>query len=269
MLPNWSLNVLRMFESRSSSGSGLRPPPVVGHRLDLGVGVGKLDLHRRLLLDPVAVHVDRFEDALRQVLLDRRRQLGDEEVQEDRELLPLGVRVRQDRGEEAVGAQERLGLALEVHLPVLVELLPVDGDAGVEDRVEPVAVRAAEVQRHEFVDLRGGIDLVAVERGLQVVQLVRVGLLGEDRRAVVVGERLLDRVGVVHEVEHEHVVLLRVRAIQARQRLHRLDAREHPCPRTSCAAAARRSRSGTCRRRSGSGTGPPGSCRRSGSTETR
>ena len=30
MLPNWSLKVLRMFESRSSSGSGLRPPPVVG-----------------------------------------------------------------------------------------------------------------------------------------------------------------------------------------------------------------------------------------------
>jgi hypothetical protein len=44
---------------------------------------------------------------------------------------------------------------------------------------------------HELVDLLRRIDLVAVERGLQVVQLVRVGLLGQDRRAVVVGERLL------------------------------------------------------------------------------
>ena len=59
------------------------------------------------------------------------------------------------------------------------------------------------------------------------MQLVRVGLLGEDRRAVVVGEGLLDRLGVVHEVEHEDVVLLRVRAVQARERLHRLDAGEH------------------------------------------
>ena len=79
----------------------------------------------------------------------------------------------------------------------------------------------------EFVDLRVGVDLVAVERRLEVVQLVRVGLLAQDRRPVVVGERLLDRVRVVHEVEHEDVVLLRVRAVQPRQRLHRLDAREH------------------------------------------
>ena len=85
---------------------------------------------------------------------------------------------------------ERLGLALEVDLPVLVELLLVDGDAGVEDRVELVAVGAAEVQRDELVDLRRRVDLIAVEVGLEVVQLVRVGLLAEDRRAVVVGERL-------------------------------------------------------------------------------
>ena len=31
MLPNWSLKLLRMFESRSSSASGLWPPPLVGN----------------------------------------------------------------------------------------------------------------------------------------------------------------------------------------------------------------------------------------------
>ena len=56
------------------------------------------------------------------------------------------------------------------------------------------------------------------------MQLVRVGFLAEDRRAVVVGERLLDRLGVVHEIEDEHVVLLRMRPVQPRERLHRLDA---------------------------------------------
>ena len=126
---------------------------------------------------------------LREVFLLRRRQLGDQEVEEDRELLPLGVRVGQDRREEAVGAAERLGLALEVDLAVLVELLVVDRHAGIEDRVELVAVGAAEEQRARARRLCvRRIDLRAVERGLQIVQLVRVGLLAEDRRAVVVGE---------------------------------------------------------------------------------
>ena len=130
-------------------------------------------------------------------------------------------------------AQKRLGLALEIHLPVLVELLFVDRDAGVEDGVELVAVGPTQVESHEPVDLRVGIHLsllgsvsslrIAAERGLEVVQLVGVRLLAEDRRPVVVGERLLEGIGIVHEVEHEHVVFLRVRPIETRQRLDRLD----------------------------------------------
>ena len=137
-----------------------------------------------------------------------------------------GVAVRDHRREEGVGAAEHLGLALEVHLAVLVEPVHVDRHAGIEDRVELVAVGAAEEQLHHLLHLLGRIDLRGIERRLQVVQLVRVGLLGEQRGAVVVLEGEGDRLAVVLEVEHEAVVLLRVRAVESRQGLHRLDARE-------------------------------------------
>jgi len=58
------------------------------------------------------------------------------------------------------------------------------------------------------------------------VQLVGIGLLREQRSAVVVLERESDRLAVVLKVEYEAVMLLRVRAVKPRQRLHRLDARE-------------------------------------------
>lgn len=44
-----------------------------------------------------------------------------EQVQGDGELLPFTVGVRKHRGQKVVGAGERLGLALEINLPVLVE----------------------------------------------------------------------------------------------------------------------------------------------------
>ena len=59
------------------------------------------------------------------------------------------------------------------------------------------------------------------------MKLVRVRLLGEDGRAVVVGECLANRLRVVHKIEHEGIVLLGVRAVQAREGLHCLDSREH------------------------------------------
>jgi hypothetical protein len=62
---------------------------------------------------------------LSEIFLFRCGQLGDEEIQEDGELLPVGVRVGQDRGEEPVGAHERFGLALEVYLPIFVQFLDV------------------------------------------------------------------------------------------------------------------------------------------------
>jgi hypothetical protein len=48
----------------------------------------------------------------------------------------------------------------------------------------------------------------------------------EQRGAVVVLEGEADRLAVVLEVEHEAIMLLRMRTVQARQGLHRLDARQ-------------------------------------------
>ena len=61
---------------------------------------------------------------------------------------------------------------------------------------------------HQLVHLRRAVDLAAVKRCLEVVQLVGVGLLRQDRGAVVVGEGGLDYVDIVGEIEHEGIVLL-------------------------------------------------------------
>ena len=168
----------------------------------------------RLLLHPVAVHVDGLENSLGHILFDGSGQLGNEEGQEDRELLPLGIRIGQNRRQESIGPQKRLHLALEIHLLVLIQVLPVDRHAGIQDRVEPVAVGPGEVALDEIIYLLQVVDLKAVERRLEVVQPVGIGLLGEHRGPVVVGKGLLYRVGVIDEVEHKGVMLLGVRPVE-------------------------------------------------------
>ena len=86
------------------------------------------------------------------------------------------------------------------------------------------AIGTAEIQLYELINLGGRIDLAALQLGLQVMQLVGIGLLRQNRRPVVVGKRLLDGVGIILKVENEYVVLLRVGAIQARQRLNCFDS---------------------------------------------
>jgi len=88
-----------MFDSRSSSGSGVYPPPVVGMGFDLGVCIRELDLHHGSLLDGVAVRVDRLENAFRQIFLDRSAKLGHEKREEDRQLLTLALGWRESMTE--------------------------------------------------------------------------------------------------------------------------------------------------------------------------
>ena len=57
-----------------------------------------------------------------------------------------------------------LALPLKSTCPSSSRSLLVDRHAGIEDRVELVAVRAAEVQLHQLVDLLRRVDLIAVER---------------------------------------------------------------------------------------------------------
>ena len=88
-------------------------------------------------------------------------ELGDEEVQDDRELLPLGVCVGQDRGEETIRTKEGLRLAFEVHLAVLVELRVVHRHTGVARIGSSWSrVGAPEVAFDECLDLGGIVHLI-------------------------------------------------------------------------------------------------------------
>ena len=88
---------------------------------DLGIAVGQRNLQHGFFLNPVAVHVDGVKNARRQVFVDGRRQLGHQQVEQNRKLFPACVAARRDRGQKIVASAERLGLALEVHLLVFVQ----------------------------------------------------------------------------------------------------------------------------------------------------
>ena len=71
------------------------------------------------------------------------------------------------------------------------------------------------------------IDVLLVELGLKLVELPRFGPLPDTRGLIVRLERLVDLLGVVHEIQHEGAVLLaRAGAVEPREGLHGLHARE-------------------------------------------
>ena len=101
-------------------------------------------------------------------------------------------------------------------------------DHGRQHGVEPVLRRlGVEVDLGEAVHVGLGVDRERGEPGLDLVEQVRVGRLGEQRRLVVRLEGGLDRVRLVGEVEHHGALLLgRQRAVEPRERLHRVHAAE-------------------------------------------
>jgi len=82
-------------------------------------------------------------------------------------------------------------LALEFDLTILIKAFFVDRHAGIQYRVELVPLGVAQIQLDEPVNISVAVDLRRVQVSLQVMQLVRVGLLAEHRRAVVVAKDCL------------------------------------------------------------------------------
>ena len=80
----------------------------------------------------VTVHIDRIGNAFGEIFLFWGRQFDDEEVQEDRELLPFLHAVRQNRREKMVGMGECLGLAFKNHLLISAEIVHTHGDAAIK-----------------------------------------------------------------------------------------------------------------------------------------
>ena len=119
-----------------------------------------------------------------------------------------------------------LALLLNVDLFVFAQLAQVHRDALVQDGVELLALHPVQVPLHELLDLVGRVHLGPIQVALEVVELVGVGLVGQNRGAVVVREGLGDGIRVVQEVEHEDIVLLLVRPVEPRQGLDRPNPRE-------------------------------------------
>ncbi|OYV99577.1 MAG: hypothetical protein B7X11_05280, partial [Acidobacteria bacterium 37-65-4] len=81
-----------------------------------------------------------------------------------------------------------------------------------------------EIDADKALHLFRQVDARGIQFRLDGVHLVRIGFLAHLGAFVVLLESLLDLLTVVHEIQNERIFLERVHAIQARERLHRLDA---------------------------------------------
>ncbi len=64
---------------------------------------------------------------------------------------------------------------------VLVQLLRVNRDARIENWIELVTIGPAQEQLYNLLNLIRRIHLRAIQRRLQVMQLIRIGLFGKPR----------------------------------------------------------------------------------------
>src|SRR5260370_29830 len=98
--------------------------------------------------------------------------------------------------------------------------------ARMESRIQLVSIGSTQEQLNPLLHLFRRINLRTVKRRLQIMKLIRVGFLRKQCRSVIVLKSKGDRLAIVSEIEHETIVLLWMRAIEPRKRLHRLYARE-------------------------------------------
>ena len=104
---------------------------------------------------------------------------------------------------------------------------PVDDRLDRRDQVALLGLRV-QLDRDDAIHLEVVVVAGRVELGAQVVDEVRVGDVLQLGRLVVGLERRQDILGAVHEVEHVGRVLAGMGAIQPRERLHGLNARQPP-----------------------------------------
>ena len=212
--------MMRESASSSCSPSAGRLAPGGFQRLSLPF---QRDPAAARALDAEGLHVD--------VLLDLARQLirvgGQQAAQvpgEDIELFEVGVGKGQHLGEEGIQAYVVAQLAAEVVPLVGGELVEAPARR-FQRRVETVLARlGVEVHPREGLDVVRREHAEVEQSALDLVEQVGVGLLREQGGLVVGLEGLPDLLGFVGEVQHHHALLAGVRAVQARQRLDRVDA---------------------------------------------
>src|SRR5207244_2599120 len=90
-------------------------------------------------------------------------------------------------------------------------------------RIDLVAICAGKEKIDKRLNLFPRIDLRITKRRPEIIELIWIGLFAQDGRAIVVGEGCDNRLGVVLKIKNENIVLLRMRAIESRQCLYRLD----------------------------------------------
>ena len=134
--------------------------------------------------------------------------------------------------QEAIQVAERLHLAAPQFgfLFLLLEQVGEARNGRVQRRVHGLMILLAlplprfEVDGAEPLHFLSQIDAGSVQLLLEGVHPRRFHFLAQFRAFVVRLERFADFVAVVHEIQHEGVLLVRVGAVQAREGLHGLDA---------------------------------------------
>ena len=103
----------------------------------------------------------------------------------------------------------------------------IDGSAGIEGLVEFITVCTVKIQIYQSLHILIGEYLILIHNCNEVIQLVRVGFAGQNRRAIIPRERLLNHLRLVCKVQDKSVILFRAAAVKSGKRLHSLDIIEH------------------------------------------
>ena len=101
------------------------------NRRNFRIGIIQFDGNHFSCFVAVALEVDDFKDTLRKIVLPWRRQFRNQQVQEDGQLLPFHISVRQYRAEETISSYKGFCGTLKLDLIIRLKLV-IDGCTGVK-----------------------------------------------------------------------------------------------------------------------------------------